>query len=237
MKNIDDNVVTKLRKLLAMGQDGRGNENEAETALRQAEALMRKHGLELSDVNTAADIGYDFHRELMELEHGVKVPIWINLLAAGIESFTDTVFHIVQIRAPYADNLKVQRVLFCGVREDVMLASWLLRYLMEAIDKERKRDNVGVHVDTYRKAAAGSLQRRMFVLREERNVAFQAGTGTALVVVDQKKAAVSEKFGSSKQQEIVSKGASDIAAKGRAAGERITLNQQVTNETREAISG
>ena len=51
MSKPDETVLAKLRKLLAMAHDGRGNETEAETALRHAEALMRKHGIEAGGLN------------------------------------------------------------------------------------------------------------------------------------------------------------------------------------------
>ena len=37
-----DWAIKKVQKLMAIANDGRGNENEAERALNQAEALMRK---------------------------------------------------------------------------------------------------------------------------------------------------------------------------------------------------
>lgn len=45
-----DNPKDKIAKLLAMANDGRGNEFEAEAALRQAEKLMRKHGIEAGEL-------------------------------------------------------------------------------------------------------------------------------------------------------------------------------------------
>lgn len=37
-------MLEKVRKLLAMGRDGRGNANEEEIALRQAARLMAEFG-------------------------------------------------------------------------------------------------------------------------------------------------------------------------------------------------
>ena len=218
----DKSVLSRLKKLLAMGNDPRTNENEAEAALRMAENLMRAHGLESADLADAVTIEYDMTSEIMELEHGAKVPLWINLLSIGVEAFTDTAVRIVRVKARYAD-IQVHRLLFSGVREDVEIATWLMRYLMDAIDRERKKDNVGNNVDSYRKGAATALQRRMLALREERNAVFKT-TGTALVVVDAKLAAVSEKFGKGESKQIEIRGNYEANKKGRAAGERIPLN-------------
>ena len=39
-------MLEKVRKLLAMGRDGRGNATEEETALRHASKLMAEWGIE-----------------------------------------------------------------------------------------------------------------------------------------------------------------------------------------------
>lgn len=41
-----DSIQDKIAKLMAMATDGRGNETESETALRMAQALMTKHGID-----------------------------------------------------------------------------------------------------------------------------------------------------------------------------------------------
>ena len=45
-----EKAIDKIRKLLAMANDGRGNEQEAETAARQAEKMMRAYQVEAADV-------------------------------------------------------------------------------------------------------------------------------------------------------------------------------------------
>jgi len=42
---IPENVMRRLKKLLAMASDGRGNEAEAANAMRMAQKLMAEHGL------------------------------------------------------------------------------------------------------------------------------------------------------------------------------------------------
>lgn len=49
-------IIEKIRKCLALAQDSRGNAAEAENALRQAQALMAKHGIDMGDV-AASEIG------------------------------------------------------------------------------------------------------------------------------------------------------------------------------------
>lgn len=54
MNDIDPKILNKIKKCLALA--GSSNPNEAATALRQAHALMEKHGVSAHDV-TMADIG------------------------------------------------------------------------------------------------------------------------------------------------------------------------------------
>ncbi|MBN3004482.1 DUF2786 domain-containing protein [Chromobacterium alkanivorans] len=47
----DENILRKIKKCLRLA--GSSNEHEASTALRQAHALMKKHGLRMNDVQTS----------------------------------------------------------------------------------------------------------------------------------------------------------------------------------------
>ena len=46
--------MLRIRKLLAMGKDDRGNEHETEAAMRMANKLMAELGIEEADINMAA---------------------------------------------------------------------------------------------------------------------------------------------------------------------------------------
>ena len=45
-----EKTIDKIKKLLALANDDRGNETERETALRQAYALMAKHNIDIAEV-------------------------------------------------------------------------------------------------------------------------------------------------------------------------------------------
>jgi len=54
-----ENIIEKIRKLLARADAERNdNEHEREIALRQAHALLAKHGLEMADVDAPAEEGF-----------------------------------------------------------------------------------------------------------------------------------------------------------------------------------
>lgn len=52
--NNNERVLEKIRKCLAMANDGRGSPEEAAVALRQAQALMAKHGVTVRDAAGSA---------------------------------------------------------------------------------------------------------------------------------------------------------------------------------------
>lgn len=51
---IDAKILSKIQKCLAMAEDGAANPNEAASAMRQAQALMKKYGLEFNQVSGPA---------------------------------------------------------------------------------------------------------------------------------------------------------------------------------------
>ena len=51
-------MLEKVRKLLAIAKDGRGNANEEETAMRHANKIMAEYGIEEAECDmTAIDAG------------------------------------------------------------------------------------------------------------------------------------------------------------------------------------
>ena len=45
-----EKLIAKIQKLLAMAKHNASNENEAATALRQAESMMRKHDVQFAEI-------------------------------------------------------------------------------------------------------------------------------------------------------------------------------------------
>lgn len=66
---VDESVLRRLKKLLAIANDGRGNEHEMELAARKAQELMADYNLSLAQVNGAADAAEGGKREKTDLEN------------------------------------------------------------------------------------------------------------------------------------------------------------------------
>jgi hypothetical protein len=200
-------MLEKVRKLLAMGRDGRGNENEQEIAMRQANRLMAEFGIAEAECDMAAlaademvfgesQCGPDGRAP----EQGTvyrSTPLWAGILSVGVARFCDA---IVSLR----DGANGRVLVFRGEREDVLLARWVFGVLVDSIQRSQKASGWTKRgeANTFRVAAAGTLQTRLKALAAERMTMYQEAkrqsNSRALVVVDRKRAEIARRFGTQK---------------------------------------
>ena len=200
-----DQAIRKAQKLMAVAMDNRGNGNEAERALAQAEALIRKFGIEQAEIaSTEVSADFDwanaFHGYGTPQNPAKSCPKWFQIISTGVATFTDTI-----VRMHY-DATQGYGVGFYGDRADTLFAQWLVGYLKSsvwtALSSARKQypEWGRTEAEDFRKAMALRLSSRMRALRQERDIAFAAapnsqGTGTALVIVNDKLAKRNVEFG------------------------------------------
>lgn len=226
-------MLEKVRKLLAMGRDGRGNSNEEEIAMRQANKLMAEYGIAEAECDMAAiDAG--------ELEYGMAhcgpdgkapeqgkvyrtMPGYAGILAIGVARFTDSV--VVRKRTAHGEMLAFQ-----GEKQDVLLARWVFGVLIESILSEQRSSGWTGRGDanTFRTAAASTLAKRLRDLATERMAMYERAkaesNSRALVVVDRKRMEIAKRFGSQKTRTSRSSYSSSGAAiAGQEAGQRINI--------------
>lgn len=233
-----DSALRKAQKLMAVAMDGRGNENEAERALAQAESLMRKFGLEDSEVKGAAtekdfDWGSSFAPYGIPRQPAKSCPSWYGVCAMGVARFTDTI-----VKQHYHPD-QGYGVGFYGEASDVLFAQWLTTYLRDTVWREMKKYG-GSRAENgdFRHAMASRLQARMYALRAERDVAFREATnssgqkGTALMIISDKLVKRDAEFGEQQERNLKRQFRSMAAmGAGRAAGERVGFNRPVGNST------
>jgi hypothetical protein len=227
-----DQAIRKAQKLMAVAMDGRGNDNEAERALAQAETLIRKFGIEQAEIaSTKASIDFDwadaFHPYGPPKNPAKSCPKWFQFISTGVANFTDTI-----VRMHY-DSTQGYGVGFYGDRADTLFARWLVGYLKanvwDALNVAHRQHPEWSRSDMedFRKAMAARLSSRMRDLRRERDAEFAAaansqGTGTALVLVTDKLARRDAEFGSPKYKHSRIVLRDQIAArKGHLAGEQV----------------
>lgn len=226
-------MLDKVRKLLAMGRDDRGNATESDTAMRQANKLMAEFGIAEAEADMAAiDAGELVFGEVQcghdgrAPEQGKvyrSMPSYAGILAVGVGRFTDSV--VTRKRGEHGEML-----VFRGEREDVLLARWLFGVLVGSILTEQKASGWTGRGDTnaFRVHAASALAVRLAGLARERRAQFaaaqQASGSRALMVVDRKALEVVQRFGAQKTRSSRSGGnGSGASHAGRAAGQRINI--------------
>lgn len=227
-----EQAIRKTQKLMAIVMDGRGNENEAERALAQAESLMRKFGIEQAEIasaEAAADFDWAnaFHAYGTPQNPAKSCPRWFQFISTGVATFTDTIARL------HYDPALGYGVGFYGDRADTLFAQWLVGYLKDnvrsALNHTRKdHPEWGrTEAEDFRKAMAAKLSSRMKDLRRERDVEFavapsRMGTGTALVLVNDKLNQRDAEFGSPKYRPSRIELRDQTAAhKGSLAGDKV----------------
>lgn len=239
-----ESAIRKVQKLLAVAQDGRGNENETERALAQAEALMRKFGLEQSEIiGTDAKAEFNWASDFAPYswtEYRVKeIPLWYQWLATAVGTYTDT---IVRIHSTSDLGLGVG---FYGEQSDVLFAVWLQNYLRDVVRKTVDKQSLerGDKAD-FRKSMVLRICNRLRALRKERDVEFataanSAGrTGTALTVVNDKLVRRDAEFGAQtygKPKKVTIRSFSAAEA-GREAGNRVGFSRPLQQNTTTRIA-
>lgn len=243
-----ERMLDKVRKLLAMGKDGRGNEHEAETAMRQANKLMAEFGIEEAECDMAsinagemvfgeAQCGFDGRAPTAGKVYR-SCPSYAGILAVGIARFTDSI--VGRKITEHGDMLY-----FRGERNDVLLARWLLGVLIVSILAEQKSSGWTARGDanSFRVSAASVLARRLKDLAAERRAAYAEAQSTsgsrALMVVDRKALEIAQRFGVQKVSKSRSGYASSGAAQaGSSAGSRINIpsGRPIGSSARTAIA-
>lgn len=225
-------MMEKVRKLLAMARDGRGNANEEEIAMRQANKLMAEFGIAESEVDMAAlDSGaMSFGETDMRADgRDIKAPLqsystWCGVLAVGVARFTDSV-------VTRKTTELGQRIVFRGEKNDVLFARWLFGVLAISVQSERNSSGwTGrANGNAFCLSAASTLASRLKTLASERRAAYQAAQAEsgsrALVVVDRKAVIIAARFGEqrTRSSRVSSRGESGASMAGRAAGSRINI--------------
>lgn len=226
-----ERAIAKIRKLLAMANDGRGNEHEAANAASQAEKMMRIFQVDSADV-IMKELEQDdaFDRGLENVYFGPRDPrympsdvaSWVGVIAIGCgAAFTCKVDTSMTPEGP--------KIRFSGFAMDVQLCRQVFQVLCSTVYRLSTQNYKGkgaTPAKAFRSGAAGTLQRRLFEMRDARNAENAGASGsTALVLYDRKAQRVAEMFGEQKTKSA-KMNVRDAAAfiHGRAEGDRINIS-------------
>ncbi len=202
----NEKVLNKIRKLQALGNDLGATANESETALRQADYLMKQHGINNADLINAVSSDYEWTSAFCPI--GVSIPDSINYIAVGVGRFCDC---IVNVRI-LEDKMGFS---FFGEASDVPFAAWLIDYLKQTMNNEAAKLPLGKR-PAFKLAFAIRLQQRLIALRLQRDVTpldSSSAASTGLVVTNRKIALRDQK----EQQ-------------GKEVAKQVDLNNKVSKE-------
>lgn len=207
-----ERILDKVKKLLALAQDPGAAPNEAETAGRQAAALLAKYNLDLGDLT---DRELEAEWDITEAEmpgarpgkqNPKEVPAWIGIMAYGVKVYTRT---RVSKRGGY--------VIYRGARQDVELAHWMLKALIDLAYKQSKASS---EPGPFRNGFATAVQHRLKALARDRDSTEREAGSTALVVADKLQAKLDELYGSEGRSR---KAHTRSSAEGYSAGQSVAL--------------
>lgn len=242
-------MLDKVRKLLAMARDGRGNANEEETAMRQANKLMAEFGIAEAECDMSAmDAGELSYGEAQAGMDG-RAPepgkvyksysTWVGQIAIGVGVFTDS---IVGRKTTAAGHV----LTFRGEQQDVLLARWLLGVLVAGVQTEQRTSGWHGKADAnlFRQSASTTLATRLKTMAKERRDMYEQAkresNSRALVVVDRKAMEIARLFGKQKYDRGRSSSSGDRGASiaGREAGQRINIpaGRPIGNQSRTMLN-
>jgi len=186
-----DRALEKIKKLLALAKDDRGNINECEAAMRQAQALMRKWQIDeteaiqqeiatMDDALVAAWVkaGQMASKVVRKSNTGRgKTPEYAQWLAVATANLFDCKVGIHYIH----EHGKV--FMFYGYKHDVVVACWTFEYLLACIRRGskafNKAMNTGLKLDEWG-ITQYDAERMQFSTPVKRNTSFREGMSKGL---------------------------------------------------------
>lgn len=241
--------LERIRKLLAVANDSRGNEHECASAAAMAAKLMAKHNLEMADV-IAEELAKDdsiVGEFIDEPNYDKKVPHWYNILGTCIGQTMDCVCRLQWSTSKGKYKIGFQLL---GYREDVEVARWLFNYItiqinrlaeeawkpkFEAIEEEHGRKPYAserrTFKDNYRYGLVLGItgKIREVYSKEVAKEEIKTSAGTSLVAIKQRR--IEEVFNFKPEySEIKNRSESDAIEEGYRNANRINISRVLTEE-------
>ena len=216
-------IISKVAKLLAMAKHSASNAQEAATALRQAEAMMRKHDVRMAELNThAAQTSDDMVRADTDESRNSR---WVWTLAWAASYLCDVL-----------PTKRLGVVQFCGTSHDTEVAGMYFDYLVSVTERLAKQyKGTRSQRNAFKIGCAFAISGKAKAIQQERQEDLRkASSGKDLVIVKQD--LITKKFGLSyvsARAYSISDGGAYRA--GRQAGNGVSLNTQVSGTKRTGI--
>lgn len=220
-----ENVIEKVRKLLALA-NGNANVNEAAAAAARAEELLHSHKLSMAQVEASGGAADADKVEWTSVDDSAGMRWRHNLLWALAVAFSCKAIRGT-IRATRTAR-KTYRMNIVGKTADTQTVVYMYQYLQNEIDRIVKsspecRGRGGVYANNFRVGAVEEIERRLVAQRQRRA---PVETGTALVLRRDEKAVIAAfeaRFPKRRNAPGTKVTMGDAVRAGRAAGASIGL--------------
>lgn len=229
-------IIEKIKKLLALAKDKGATTNEAATAARQAETMMRRYNLEMGDVITQElknqdSLTWGFVRSNMFKNNGAfikKVQDWPQWIAVACSELYDC--HVSLRLVPQEGHV----IAFFGYEVDVSVCCWVYEYLLDCVRRaslqltDAEALAARVTLRTYRTDfRRGMASELTAMLREaakrKKQEDQQSSSCTALVIA--KRQAVEQKYGAFEYGSRAAKyHSAEAMVRGQIAGRKTNIN-------------
>lgn len=173
-----DDIIERIRKLLAMANDDRGNEYEREQALRRAHSLLMKHGLSAGDVEART-------RDKDDPRGNHDSDGWSMGWARDVCNTVAKLFMCTYYTGAKINATKVKHH-FVGRRSNAVTAMYMAEYIVHSILKEGRRQfghNLSPETRAFALGASAKLRERVDAIRKA-SVDDSGCTEKALVVME-----------------------------------------------------
>lgn len=179
---MNDRVISRIRKMIALANDAGATEGERDNALRMAHATLVKHNLDITSIDGEATAAQEQRVQEAGVFHGVP---WARTICHSIAKL----FFCKYFSVRFSANTDDKKHYFVGRTSNATTAMHLAQFVVEAVNREAKAYTRGQHYSVYRAFGAGAANRiyaRCEKLRAAQEAApppeLLAAPGTALVL-------------------------------------------------------
>lgn len=175
----EERVLEKIRKLLAMANHENSNEHERDTALRQAHALLTKHGLDMVSVENHQREKVDPRGEFSHEDWSIP---WTKTVRAAIAKLFMCDYY-------YGSKINGTRSWhhFVGRESNATTAEYMSVFVVGSILKEgrsRYGHNLSPQTRAFGEGAAARLHQRVEQLIATKVQEVQVSDGKGLALID-----------------------------------------------------
>jgi len=223
--NIDQSIIEKINKLLALGQSP--NEHEAKLAMMNAQKLLTKHNLSMCDIKTKENT-INIKERILNLE-STRVATWKSAL---LNSICLNNYCTLLISTGYRREKSFKII---GDEINIQVVLNMYEYLYEAVERiTKKSDTKGAtEKNSFRLGMINGINEQFDAIKREMEQHGVDEECTALMVVDyekKNKTAIAKFLESYSIRRSSAKGSridGNAYSKGRAEGQKVSLRKQV----------